>query len=212
MLALKDERSYIFLMARPRRNEHIQKRLLDLGVEIFSRQGYHGTGIKEIVDAAGIPKGSFYNYFNSKEDFAAEVIRHYADSYWREWSSYFEDCPGEDILTALRHSFERMISKHGESEIKTGCIIGNLAAEICESSSTCRGVMQSAIFEWRERFAKYIQSAQAEGSVRTDMRAEDLADIFCNAWEGSLLRMKIENSTEPLKRCVSIMFDTFFKS
>ncbi|HOP39465.1 MAG TPA: TetR family transcriptional regulator C-terminal domain-containing protein [Geobacteraceae bacterium] len=198
-------------MARPRRSEHIQKRLLEVGVEIFSKQGYHGTGIKEIVDTAAIPKGSFYNYFSSKEDFAAEVIRHYAECYWREWSSYLAEDSDEDMLTALRHSFEQMIEKHGERDIKTGCIIGNLAAEISESSSLCRSVMQSAIFEWRKRFAQYVQSAQAQGSVRTDMSAEELADIFCNAWEGSLLRMKIENSTEPLVRCVSVMFDKFFK-
>ena len=198
-------------MARPRRNEHIQELLLEIGLACFSKQGYHGTGIKEIVDAAGVPKGSFYNYFSSKEDFAAEVIRHYAECYWSEWASYFNDGVEEDPCSALRHSFELMISKHENSEVKTGCIVGNLAAEISETSPLCRQAMQTVIAEWRERFAGYVQSAQTQGSIRTDMSANDLADIFCNAWEGSLLRMKIENSTEPLKRCIAIMFDKFFR-
>lgn len=198
-------------MARPRRNEHIQGLLLEIGLASFSKQGYHGTGIKEIVDAAGVPKGSFYNYFSSKEDFAAKVIRYYAECYWSEWASYFNEVVAENPCADLRRSFELMIAKHDKSEVKTGCIVGNLAAEISESSPLCREAMQAVIAEWRDRFAGYVQSAQAQGYIRTDMSASDLADIFCNAWEGSLLRMKIENSTEPLKRCIAIMFDNFFK-
>jgi TetR/AcrR family transcriptional repressor of nem operon len=198
-------------VARPRRNEHIQERLLDVGVAIFAKQGYHGSGIKEIVEAAGVPKGSFYNYFSSKEEFAAAIIRHYAAGYWCEWSIFFASGPEDDPLAALRYSFEMMIAKHKECEVKIGCVVGNLAAEISESSELCRNVMQSVISEWRERFSKYVRMAQEQGTVRSDMTAEELADIFCNAWEGSLLRMKIENSTEPLNRCVAIMFDKFFK-
>jgi TetR/AcrR family transcriptional regulator, transcriptional repressor for nem operon len=198
-------------MGRPRRSEHIQERLLDVGLAIFAKQGYHGTGIKEIVETAGVPKGSFYNYFSSKEEFAAAIIRHYAAGYWCEWSSYFASGPEDDPLAALRYSFEMMIAKHKECEVKTGCVVGNLAAEISESSELCRNAMQSVIIEWRERFAKYVRKAQEQGTVRRDMSAEELSDIFCNAWQGSLLRMKIENSTEPLKRCIAIMFDKFFK-
>lgn len=180
-------------------------------MDFFSKQGYNGTGIKEIVDAAGVPKGSFYNYFSSKEDFAAQIIRHYAEGYWCEWSAYFRQGPDDDPLSALRHSFELMIEKHKESEVKTGCIVGNLAAEISETSALCRQAMQSVLQEWRKRFAKHLLQAQTQGTVRKDIAAEELADIFCNAWEGSLLRMKIENSVEPLKRCIDLMFDKFFK-
>jgi TetR/AcrR family transcriptional repressor of nem operon len=198
-------------VARPRRSEYIQERLLDVGLTFFARQGYHGTGIKEIVEAVGVPKGSFYNYFSSKEVFAEAIIRHYAAGYWREWSSYFASGPGDNPLAALRYSFEMMISKHEECDVKIGCVVFNLAAEISESSDLCRITMQSVIVDWRERFAKYVRRAQEQGTVRSDITAEDLADIFCNAWEGSLLRMKIENSTAPLKLCVAIMFDKFLK-
>lgn len=182
-----------------------------MGLTLFAKQGYHGTGIKEIVEAAGVPKGSFYNYFSSKEVFAEAIIRHYAAGYWCEWSSYFASGPVDDPFAALRYSFEMMLSKHQESEVKIGCVVFNLAAEISESSELCRNTMQSVIIEWRERFSKYVRSAQEHGTVRSDMTAEDLADIFCNAWEGSLLRMKIENSTQPLKLCITIMFDKFLK-
>jgi TetR/AcrR family transcriptional regulator, transcriptional repressor for nem operon len=198
-------------VARPRRSEHIQERLLDLGLTFFAKQGYHGTGIKEIVEAAGVPKGSFYNYFSSKEVFAEAIIRHYAAGYWREWSSYFASSPVGDPFAALRYSFEMMIAKHSECKVKIGCVVFNLAAEISESSDLCRKTMQSVIVEWRERFTKYVRMAQEQGTARSDITAEDLADIFCNAWEGSLLRMKIENSTEPLELCISIMFEKFLK-
>ncbi len=182
-----------------------------MGLTFFAKQGYHGTGIKEIVEAAGVPKGSFYNYFSSKEVFAEAIIRHYAAGYWCEWTSYFSSGPVDDPLAALRYSFEMMIEKHKECKVKIGCVVFNLAAEISESSELCRNAMQSVICEWRVRFAKYVRRAQEQGTVRSDLTAEELSDIFCNAWEGSLLRMKIENSTEPLNRCIDIMFDKFFK-
>ncbi|NET33869.1 MAG: TetR/AcrR family transcriptional regulator, partial [Cyanothece sp. SIO1E1] len=65
-------------MARPKRNENIREKLLEQGLQLFISQGYHGTGIKEVVDQVRVPKGSFYNYFESKDHFGAEVIRHYS--------------------------------------------------------------------------------------------------------------------------------------
>ena len=71
-------------MARPRRSEGTRQRLLDEGVAAFLHVGYHGTGLKEVLDRVGVPKGSFYNYFASKEEFGAAAIRHYSDCFGRQ--------------------------------------------------------------------------------------------------------------------------------
>ncbi|HEX8874632.1 MAG TPA: TetR/AcrR family transcriptional regulator, partial [Nitrosospira sp.] len=66
-------------MPKPAKKEFNRENLLNEGVVLLREQGYHGTGLQEILDAVNIPKGSFYNYFDSKEDFGAEVIQHYTD-------------------------------------------------------------------------------------------------------------------------------------
>ena len=183
--------------------------LLATGLRLFAEQGYNGTGIKEIVDATGVPKGSFYNYFKSKEDFGAEVISFYADGFADKWSGYFAEGP-EQPLAALRYTYERIIGHHEQCEVKAGCLLGNFAAEMSESSELCRLTLQEVVAGWRKRFASYLRKAQADGSVRTDLSAEQLTDFFWNAWEGALLRMKIERSTAPVRACVNLMFDHFF--
>lgn len=183
--------------------------LLQTGLKLFAEQGYNGTGIKEIVDAAGVPKGSFYNYFKSKEDFGGEVISHYADGFAVTWSKYFAEGP-QQPLAALRYTYERLISYHEQCEVKAGCLLGNFAAEMAESSEVCRITLQEVVSGWRKRFVSYLRKAQADGTVRTDLSAEQLADFFWNAWEGALLRMKIERSTAPVRACVNLMFDHFF--
>ena len=65
-------------MSRPRRSEHIREALIQAGIEQLSIHGYHGTGIKQILDEVNVPKGSFYNFFASKEAFVAEVIARYS--------------------------------------------------------------------------------------------------------------------------------------
>ncbi|MBY0578740.1 MAG: TetR/AcrR family transcriptional regulator [Burkholderiales bacterium] len=180
--------------------------LLEIGLELFSRRGYNGTGIKEIVDAAKVPKGSFYNYFKSKEVFADEVIRHYADTLAIRWSGYLDEGP-QTPLEALRYCFERMIVDYEKSEIKSGCLIGNLAAEISESSELCKNTLQQVVLSWQEHIACSLEEAQKSGFVRTDISAEMLTDFFWSAWEGALLRMKIDNSTTPVRACIAVMFD-----
>ncbi len=83
------------------RNKHIKRtNLLDHGVSLLMTQGYHATGVKEIVDAVQVPKGSFYSYFESKEAFAVEAITHYMEPYIQRLTEHLQD-PQIDALTAL---------------------------------------------------------------------------------------------------------------
>lgn len=189
-----------------RTQEETRVALLEVGLRLFSKRGYNGTGVKEIVDAAQVPKGSFYNYFKSKEDFADKVIRHYAENLSIRWSRYLEEGP-QDALGALRYCFERMIADYEKCEVKSGCLIGNLAAEISESSELCKTTLREVVSSWQEHISNSLGDAQKSGVVRTDISADILTDFFWSAWEGALLRMKIDNSTAPVRACISVMFD-----
>ena len=183
----------------------IPRRLTDAGYLLFNRHGYNATGIQQITDQAGVPKGSFYNHFGSKEAFAAQILRHYADWVDEAWDLCLNDAP-PDALGAIRHAFARFVEHHARTECQ-GCLVGNFAAEVAESSAPCREVLQTSLDAWRVRLASLIERAQAEGSIRLDLPAATLSLLFWDAWEGALLRMKIERHTGPLSDTVALLLD-----
>ena len=188
----------------------IRTKLLQTGLRLFGENGYNGTGIKEIVDEVGVPKGSFYNYFKSKEDFTVEIIGFYSDALAVHWDTVLAQGPSEP-LAALRNSFEMIISHHEQCTVKTGCLIGNLAAEISEASEMCRQKMQHATQTWKTRIKDCIAKGQSMGTIRNDIPGDALSEFIWNAWEGALLNMKIAGSTDPVKECIRLLFDFFLK-
>ena len=195
-------------MSRPRKNEHIKEQLLDVGLEALLANGYHGTGIKEVLDKLGVPKGSFYHYFRSKEAFAAEIIKFYADDLNHRLAEAIAN-KGELGLPALKRAFRVLLDEHEEGS--RGCILGALASEIAETSEVCRMALLKEVDNWQAMMATIIQQGQNTGDIRTDLSSEVLARMAWNCWEGSVLRMKIENRTEPCVEVVEVMFEAMLK-
>ena len=185
--------------------------LLDEGVALVMRQGYHGTGLKEILDAVNIPKGSFYNYFGSKENFAAEVIVHYITPYLNQLNQYLDESEG-NAVAALNRYIEESIAELERTDFKGGCLLGNLMGELSDTSDLCRIALQNALNDYRNVWEEGLRRGQTEKRIRADKSANEMADLWVNAWQGALLRMKIEQSTEPLKQCYSQLLGDFFKA
>ncbi len=188
----------------------VRTKLLETGLRLFGENGFNGTGIKEIVDEVGVPKGSFYNYFKSKEDYTVEIIQFYSDNLSILWDDLLKSGP-KDPLEALRYSFEMILSHHEQNEVRTGCLIGNLAAEITEASDLCREKMHQATAVWKDRVSERIRQGQAMGTIRGDIASDALTEFIWNSWEGALLNMKIKNSTAPVRECIRLLFDFFLK-
>ena len=182
----------------------IPRRLTDAGYLLFNRHGYNATGIQQITDQAGVPKGSFYNHFESKEAFAVAIIEQYAQHLQQSWEAMMAAAPAQP-MAAIRYVFAEMMAYHERKELQAGCLVGNFAAEVAESSAPCREVLQSSLDAWRVRLASLIERAQAEGSIRRDLPAATLSLLFWDAWEGALLRMKIERHTGPLSDTVALL-------
>lgn len=186
-----------------------KENLLAQGVQLLMQQGYHGTGLKEILDAVQIPKGSFYNYFSSKESFAAEVIQHYIAPFIEQLDKHLKN-PDNDALTAINNYFNESIIELENAGFKGGCLLGNLMGEIGDTSDLCQRSLQLAVQRYSDLLANGLKKAQMEGTVRIDKSADDMADLLVNAWQGALLRMKIEQSSEPLKQCCYDLLDDYF--
>ncbi len=183
--------------------------LLAQGVQLLMQQGYHGTGLKEILDAVQIPKGSFYNYFPSKESFAAEVIQHYIQPFLEQLQRHLDN-PEADALTALQNYFDELIQELESARFKGGCLLGNLMGEIGDTSDLCQQSLQLAVHKYQGLLVFALKKAQAEGTVRTDKPVEDMADLLLNGWQGALLRMKVEQSSDPLRLCRHSLLGDFF--
>jgi len=197
-------------MVRINAKDITREKLLDEGVICLMERGYHGTGLQEILKSVGVPKGSFYNYFNSKEDYGAEVIGHYIDPFIRQLDEWLNK-PGVDALAALIAYFKAMIRELERRQFAGGCLLGNLIGEIGDTSETCRIALQEAIRHYRDKLKSGLARAQREGTVRGDKSAEEMADFLVNAWQGALLRMKIERSTRPLEECCQNLLQEYFR-
>ncbi len=184
-------------------------KLLDQGVLILTEQGYHGTGLKEILDTVKIPKGSFYNYFASKEEYCAQVIAHYIEPFILQLESHLNNSENS-ALAALQHYFNELITELETSGFKGGCLLGNLMGELGDTSEICQIALNKAVQRYSNIIQKGLQQAQQQGLVRTDKTSQNMADLLVNSWQGALLRMKIEQSSTALTECCDNLLNDYF--
>jgi TetR/AcrR family transcriptional repressor of nem operon len=195
---------------RARRGSGVREKLLDQGVAILSKQGYNGTGLKQILDSADVPKGSFYNYFQSKDDYGAEVIRHYTDGIVAQCDAWLST-PGLDGVTALARYMDAFIDKSRKNNFHEGCLLGNLGAEVGHAGEACTHALKFSLKRVQERFETALLRAQGEGTVRRDLPIELMAELLLNAWEGAIMRMRVEKSTEPLEEVREFLLKGYFR-
>lgn len=187
-----------------------REKLLDQGVNLMMEHGYHGVGLQAILQTVGVPKGSFYHYFPSKEAFSAEVIRHYIAPFIGSLDAHLRR-PGIRAEQALRDYYQEQIDESDRRGFRGGCLLGNLMGEVGETSEVCRRSLQEALRQYRDKVAEAIARGQAEGDFRRDMTAEAMADLLVNQWQGALLRMKVELSIQPLIACCDGLLNDYFK-
>lgn len=167
--------------------------------------GYAATGIKDIVDAAEVPKGSFYNHFESKENFGKEVVDYYFDSGLADLRARLEngDIPP---LERLRTYFDDRIRGFQATGYVRGCMLGNLSLEVADHSVCIRERLAAHFRTWSGLFEACIAEAQKTGAIDNRLPAPVLAQFLLNSWEGALLRMRVVKNDAPLKEFVEVVF------
>jgi TetR/AcrR family transcriptional repressor of nem operon len=196
-------------MARPSSHD-VRDRLLEAGVQTFSKSGFNGCSVQDITDAAGVPKGSFYNHFESKEALGAAALRHYWADRAGDWLRVLNK-PGLSPRARLRLYFEQVTTEIAEIGFTCGCLIGNMAAELSDHSPVI-ATQLSAIFAcWSQRVGDCIREAQAAGEIKSDADPEQLAAFVLNAWEGAVLRARIEKGDRPLRQFVDTLFTVLLR-
>ena len=180
--------------------------IIEAAAPLILRQGFHRTGLKEILDAAGVPKGSFYFYFKSKEDFGLALIDHYFGSL-AERARLDAQNPDEPALARLRRAFENLRDMRAGQGCEGGCPLGNLAQEMSDMSPVMREHLQRALDAVAANIASLLRTGVARGELPADLDPDRTAGFILDAWEGALLRMKTEKSVAPLDRFIQFVFD-----
>jgi TetR/AcrR family transcriptional repressor of nem operon len=168
----------------------------------FMARGYN-VGVKDITDAAGVPKGSFYNHFDSKESMGIEALRRYRARL------KMDELADESVapLVRLRRHFEFMATSSAARDYARGCLLGNFAAEVVDHSDPIRAEVASALDDWATRIAAAITQAQHDGTVRPTLDPAATARFLLNAWEGAMLGARTARSAESFNAFFTTVFE-----
>src|SRR5579859_930164 len=128
-------------MPRP----NVREKIVDAGLEVLIKKGFNGCGVQDITDAAGVPKGSFYNHFESKEALGAEVVERYGRNSPRRATLADTSLPP---LQRLRAHFERLNEAFTDAHFGRGCLLGNFSAELADQSQLIRARLADLYMAW----------------------------------------------------------------
>jgi TetR/AcrR family transcriptional repressor of nem operon len=183
----------------------VRDTIIQAGLNTIYADGYAATGIQRIVEAAAVPKGSFYTYFPSKEAFGTDVI----DAYFERARARLERCLGNTELTPparLEAYFDALIATFRDTGFLRGCLLGNFSAEAADHSAAIRARLVQHFRTWSHLFEACIAEGQRHGQIPDRLPAAVLADFMLNSWEGALLRMRAERSDAPLIAFKTVIF------
>ena len=173
-------------------------------MELIAEHGYNATGINTVLKAAAVPKGSFYHYFSSKEDFGLAVIDATAEGYTARLEAILAD---RDVpaLQRLQRYFAAGRADMVGCDHARGCLIGNLGQELSGHSARFRDRLNQVLCGWERLFAGCLRDGQALGEIRADLEPEALSSFILSGWEGALIRAKTVKSVAPLERFEAVL-------
>ena len=183
----------------------VREKLLTAALEALHKSGFNATGVQDITDAAKVPKGSFYNHFESKDALGVEVVKRYAAK-GEERRGPLVGGQGAP-LARLRAYFKSLNQLGPAAGFSRGCLIGNFSAELSSQSADIRAALDEVLTDWTKDIAQVIAEAQKAGDVSRDIPATMLAAFLLNAWEGAVLRSRVEKNSAPLDVFMSVTFN-----
>lgn len=185
------------------KKENTRKKILEAAAELVHRKGFNHTGLKEILEASGVPKGSFYFFFKSKEDFGLALVDHYAEGMAEVAMSCFED-ESKSPIDRLRSFFQWAYARFEAEGCEKGCPIGNLCQEMSDLSPVFREKLESVMERMVMGVAEILHQAKEVGELPEHLDPQETARFITSSWEGALLTMKVVKSLDPLD-----LFDRF---
>src|SRR6202795_1114440 len=184
-----------------------REKILTEGLRVVHERGYGGASVRDIVEAAGVPQGSFTNHFVSKEAFCLEIL----DLYFKDVRAMIERTLRNESLPPLKrlHAFvDAQIKYLDRTGWRNGCLIGNFSAEASEHSETIRKRLVQIFEEMRQSVAYCLRAAVKLGEGPRKTECDELGGFLIASLQGAILQSKAERSAVPLKRFKHLIFST----
>ena len=187
-------------------------KILSTGARIVWQKGFNDAGLQEILKEAGVPKGSFYFYFDSKESFGLELIDVYISFFERELDGIMLDSSkgGLERIKAFLNFFKIVLEKQNYTR---GCPLGNLALEMGDINERFAERISLGFEEIESKILGCIKinDAKKSGDVPKSVNAAAAASFIFNSWEGALVRVKVQKSLRPLDLLEDFVFNKILK-
>ncbi|RYM52398.1 TetR family transcriptional regulator [Serratia proteamaculans] len=174
-----------------------REHLLATGETLSLRLGFTGMGLSELLSTAGVPKGSFYHYFRSKEVFGEAMLQRYFEHYDAAMQQLFTD-DKSDARHQLLSYYAQAISYHCRSECHNACLAVKLSAEVSDLSEPMRHALETGSARVIGHLQDTIERGIREGSLSIAMSPAATAETLYSLWLGASLRAKIRHSVAPL--------------
>jgi TetR/AcrR family transcriptional regulator, transcriptional repressor for nem operon len=188
-------------MSRPSHREKI----LTTGLQVLHQHGFAGASVRDIVQAAGVPQGSFTNHFASKEAFGLEVI----DLYLANVRRVMADTLLNDALPPLHRLgtyIETSKNRLNKQNMRNGCLFGNFTAEVSDQSEAIRLRLVEVFAEVQAAFTYCLKAAVKAGELPPKFKCEEMAGFIVSSLQGANLLARAERSPAPVERFKRILF------
>lgn len=182
-----------------------KQRLLDAGLRMLLERGYNDLGIQALLKETDTPKGSFYHHFDSKQDFALQVVDAYMDEVHAGLEATLGDA-SKPPLDRVRGFFEATREKYGQDGY-LGCMLGGLGQELAGVSDVFRERIDDCLSTIGSQISTCMSMARERGELAPDADPDQLAFLLVNCWEGAALRSRLRRSPQPLDEMLDFYFE-----
>ncbi|WP_025565382.1 TetR/AcrR family transcriptional regulator [Psychromonas sp. SP041] len=178
-------------------NRDTKAELIRSGLEQLTESGFASSGIDPILKRVGVPKGSFYHYFSSKEAFGLAVIESYANYFANKLDTYLLD-ESYPPLMRIKNFADNAKAGLERHHFKRGCLVGNLGQEVDLLPESFRQILIDIFDAWQLRVSQCFKLAQTHGDLSTTADCDQLSECFWIGWEGAVSRTRLVQSSTPL--------------
>ncbi|MFS8198336.1 TetR/AcrR family transcriptional regulator [Streptomyces sp. CWNU-52B] len=174
-----------------------RRNILDVAQRIMAHKGYSAVGINEVLAEAGVPKGSFYHYFASKDAFGEALLRNYFDEYVADTERIFAQ-PGRSAAERMTAYWQQWRETQSVDDCQGKCLAVKLGAEVSDLSEPMRLALKEGTDAIVDRLERMISEGLADGSISIDGSPRETAQVLYDLWLGGSVMAKIHRSLAPL--------------
>lgn len=189
-------------MTKKKPAQDMRQHIIDVARSLMTQKGYTAVGLAEVLSSAGVPKGSFYYYFKSKEEFGQALLEEYFTEYLGRVDTLMAR-PGSGAERLLAY-FGYWTDTQGNDLPEGKCLVVKLGAEVCDLSEDMRSVLKIGTAKIIQRITACVEMGVADGSLQVDGDHDDFAESLYQLWLGASLLVKVNKSTDSFDKAMSM--------